>query len=174
MVRSTRRAVPAIGDKHLFRNIHAVTIYLQFVLRRPVFHLQPARRFPCFLCFTGFRPKGFGTWLLILFGIVNAVGCNPTSQSNRERASGNSSTHVLSLASVRRLMDDGRAEEAKDELQRMLLVDPENSECVFLLAQCVHSTGNPQQAIELLERISSPKDRWTMPALGQSADWLRS
>ncbi len=133
-------------------------------------HFQLAYLSSALLCTLTSCPKGCRAWFLLLLGFL---GCSPSVPGSRDRSSEKFAAPVASLELIRRLIDDGQFQDALGELQRIMVADPENSECVFLLAQCVHAKGDTQQAIELLERIASPKDQWAMPALGQAADWHR-
>ena len=65
----------------------------------------------------------------------------------------------------------GELNAASKALQRVLLIEPDNAEVLFRLAQIRYQLGDPTNAVELLDSIPLDHPDAGLAALGQSADW---
>ncbi|MEO1526128.1 MAG: FG-GAP-like repeat-containing protein, partial [Planctomycetota bacterium] len=68
-------------------------------------------------------------------------------------------------------MEDGKLEQAEERLQSLLVVDPDDVEVIFRLANIRAGKGDLAGAVELLDSIPFDHPEAGFPALGQSADW---
>ena len=103
--------------------------------------------------------------------VASALGCGKSNTLPQSPVPGNPPDTAGQLETVRSLMDREQFSSAERILQQVILVEPDHSEAIFRLSQCIHAKGDTHQGIELLTRISNPDDPWLLPALGQTADW---
>ncbi|MEM8668786.1 MAG: FG-GAP-like repeat-containing protein [Planctomycetota bacterium] len=69
------------------------------------------------------------------------------------------------------LVESEQWDSASNLLREMLLVDPQDVEVLFRLANVSAATGKLSEGIEFLDLIPSDDLEAGLPALGQSADW---
>lgn len=93
----------------------------------------------------------------------------PSAQTGPSTEVQSSSEQQVALAD--QLLESGKTNEAAAILTKLLIADPGNAEVVFRLANLKASTGNLDEAIEVLESIPPDDPIGGLPALGQAADW---
>ncbi|MEL6106981.1 MAG: FG-GAP-like repeat-containing protein, partial [Planctomycetota bacterium] len=94
---------------------------------------------------------------------------NPTDAP--EPTSAEAPTRDEVIAESETLLQRGKLEEAAGRLQTLLVLDPEDVEVVFRLANIRAQRGDLAGGVELLESIPVDHPDAGFPALGQSADW---
>ncbi|MEE2937399.1 MAG: hypothetical protein VYA84_15535, partial [Planctomycetota bacterium] len=137
-------------------------------------------------------------YLLLAFVALLLVGCSdsttptPTSESaNLERVKGESTPEVematagnrdarttapslnreQQLGRIDQMLQGGQLIEATKLLREQLLVDPEDVDVLFRLANISAVSGDLEAGIEYLDLIPADNFEAGLPALGQSADW---
>ena len=75
------------------------------------------------------------------------------------------------IAESESLLGLGRAEDAAGKLQSLLVIDPDDVEVVFRLANIRAQLGDLSGGVELLDSIPVDHPEAGFPALRQSADW---
>ncbi len=75
------------------------------------------------------------------------------------------------IDSARQAARQGDLSAASSMLREVLLVEPNDVEVVFLLANAEAAAGRLAEAIGLLDEIPADHPEAGLPALGQSADW---
>ena len=75
------------------------------------------------------------------------------------------------LTRIDRLIEAGEFGKAAELLQQQLVIDPQDVEVLFRLANVRAAEGEIAQAIELLDAVPEDHPEAGLPAVGQSADW---
>ncbi|MDE0863171.1 MAG: FG-GAP-like repeat-containing protein [Rubripirellula sp.] len=75
------------------------------------------------------------------------------------------------VAIANELINAGKLAEASQLLKRMLLVDPDDVQVLFMSARLAADQGELAEAIELLREIPEGHPEAGLPAIGQSAEW---
>jgi tetratricopeptide (TPR) repeat protein len=137
-------------------------------------------------------------YLLLAFAGLLLVGCSdsppptPTNESaNLERVNSQSTPEVETatggnrdastaapplnreqqLGRIDQMLQGGQLVEATKLLREQLLVDPENVDVLFRLANISAVSGDLKAGVEYLDLIPADNFEAGLPALGQSADW---
>ncbi|EMI57530.1 FG-GAP-like repeat-containing protein [Rhodopirellula sallentina] len=77
----------------------------------------------------------------------------------------------VAIVNAEKLMAEGDFAKASESLQNWLVIEPDDHEVLFRLANVHAAGGNLERAIELLGDIPRDHPEAGLPALGQSADW---
>lgn len=112
-----------------------------------------------------------------LSAIEPSSSASSAAQSEQPSASGGaderagSMTRASELRESQRLAEAGEFEAAAGILRKLLIVQPNDYELVFRLANLEASKGAFDEAISLLEGIPTTDAEAGLPALGQAAQW---
>jgi len=97
---------------------------------------------------------------------VNSGSVMDNSSSNSEADDREAKVQVAN-----ELINAGKLAEASQVLQRMLLIDPNDVQVLFMSARLAADQGEIAEALELLREIPEDHPEAGLPAMGQAAEW---